>query len=301
MISPRRLAKLIGTAVVVSVVGAMVVLSLPPRAGGPGASNTPEITAVALESAVPSPDISPESTPTAAGSERPAPSPTPSPAASASPPATIPPSPDPSDQAVLQRSDAFWVTWIDRPEPMYDFEFATVEDATQQADLIVRGRVTNAYIGEYWRFRPEWQPRPHDYLTISIDEVIKGEPVSRTSGAVELEIGFGDQNLIDDVSTRLPTEESLWFLMYEANFSYRTLEPQRSSPLAPYAYFLPNPLQGFVRNIDGTVRVLQPEWTANAYRGQFPVPLEGTSFEALLEQVRAIAEMAPGTEPSGPE
>jgi len=80
---------------------------------------------------------------------------------------------------------------------------------------------------------------------------------------------------IGTVRTQLPDHESLFFLeLYKPERSYYTADYDQISIL---------------RNVDGKVRVIAPAAIAKAYsRQHYPVPLEGTSFEDLMHQVRQV-------------
>jgi hypothetical protein len=78
----------------------------------------------------------------------------------------------------------------------------------------------------------------------------------------------------------MPSHDHLWFIVGPGDFpdTYLTTDYTQVSVL---------------REIDGLVRVIMPDSIALAYEPtQFPVPLEGTDFEELVESIR---ELAPGS------
>lgn len=294
----NALRRVLGLAAVAAMAGAVVlafVVSRPssPAGTGAGPSSTP-ITPAETASALPSPTVSPSATPT----ETPRAEPT------AAVPSTPPPcctaSPLPSDDEALARSDRFWNEWVEFPRPFPMFEATSLADASRQADVIVIGRISNLYVGEYWRIDENTKPIPLAYVSVEIDEVLKGEPISRESGFVEVQMGAAGNNL-DEIRATLPGHAHLWFLMYGPDWSGRELEPQRSSEMAPFEYFATNDQQGVLRDIDDVTRVVRPEWIAEAYGSDyFPLPLEGTSFDLMVEQVRALSSVSVEVSPAIP-
>lgn len=107
---------------------------------------------------------------------------------------------------------------------------------------------------------------------MSIIDVLKGEPVS-SEPTVKVQIGFGYD--LQKLRSSLPGHDNLWFLTLEDNSGYyNTTDYAKVSVL---------------RDIGG-VAVIMPDAIANAFsRRHFPVPLDGTSFEALVDQVRQLA------------
>ena len=126
-------------------------------------------------------------------------------------------------------------------------------------------------------------------MTISITEVLKGDPVSREAGTVEAQIGFGSAADLDELRSSLPLHDHLWFLVHESTRDPGGYLAEESNTYYPTDYQQVSVL----RDIGGMVEVIMPESIANAYsRRQFPVPLDGTSFEELVNRVRLVAEGA---------
>ncbi len=291
MVGLSPLTRLAGAIAVVAVVVAAIALSLPAAGpGGPPATTegtpTPQTTPVALASAQPTPTPSVE--------------PSPWPTVSATPDDAVSPTLTPGE--ALAQSDGFWNRWIGPPNPSVLDEFGAVSlaDVTRQADLIIRGRVTDIYIGEYWRMKSREKLLPLVYVRVEIDEVLKGEPASRTAGFVEAQIGSSPDDL-DQVRATIPEHGNVWFLMYGPNWDERRFEPQRSSEMAQYAYFVFNFWQGILRGINGEVRVMQPDSVAaDLGRDFFPLPLNGMEFEQIVDQVRDLVRSAPEASPTVP-
>lgn len=176
------------------------------------------------------------------------------------------------------------------------FEAQSLEENVAIAHLVVRAHITDVYVGEYWT-----GGTPLVYVTLAISEVLKGSPISRTSGFVEVGLGTGPV-VTDDDRTRLPQHDGVWFLIHEMELGPRP--PGLDSDIAPFAYLPTNDLQGVLRNIHGQVKIIKPHWTKTIpYMGPgyFPLSLQDTAFDRLVEQVRQIArsmwEAAPSPSP----
>jgi len=189
-------------------------------------------------------------------------------------------------------SDRFWDAYLPQPNPfLLDYNFSSLADVTEQAHLIIRGRLTDFYVGEHWVFSEDEPASPLSYASVEIAEILKGAPVSRAGGTVEVQLSYVGEGW-DPASARpLPGHDNLWFLMHEATVREQTGQPPRSySEIAPFAYFIPSP-QAVLRNIDGMVTVIGPEETTIHYGHEgFPMTLHGSEFDKLLQEVRQLAE-----------
>lgn len=189
------------------------------------------------------------------------------------------PLPSPSHAAGLAASNRFWERWY---ETCWFGAFpiaSSLAEITGQSDLVIRGTITDLYV----RFESDWQPA---YAKVLISDVLKGEPVSREAGTVEVQIAFASSDL-EELRSSLPRHDHLWFLVHEG-----TRDPDSQSAIAGFTYYTTDYAQvSVLRDVGGVVEVIMPEAIANAYsRRHFPVPLDGTSFEELVDQVRQLAE-----------
>jgi hypothetical protein len=270
-------ARIVGAALVVAILGGCSYL-------GADATPSSEVQSPAQSVATSASPDSTSSEATATVSIGPSSDPTPT-ASLATPAATDPatppptpccmttPSPSPSFAAGLAASDRFWKHWFE--ECFFGaFHIASsLEEITSQSDLVIRGKITDLYsrvLGGIWHVA---------YVKVLVTEVLKGEPASAEAGTVEVQVGFASSDL-DDLRSSLPAHDQLWFLTQdEGRDTYNTTDYPQVSVL---------------RDIGGIVRVIQPEWIAGAYsRRHFPVPLDGTSFEELVAQVRRLVERPP--------
>jgi hypothetical protein len=194
----------------------------------------------------------------------------------------------PSFAGGLRASDEFW-------DPLYDtcwfgaafFPSPTFAEMVEQSDLIIVGRIDDMYIGEHWDGGDGYL-WPLVYMRVAISDTLKGEARSRDPGTVEIQMAYAYADDLDKMRSRLPAHEHMWFLQLE-DASDRG--PQNQSPIAGFAYYSTDyPQTSILRNIHGSVEVIKPDSIARALTPQsFPVPLDGTDFEAVVERVRDMA------------
>ena len=148
---------------------------------------------------------------------------------------------------------------------------SSLAEITIESDLVIRGTIRDAYSD--WRGGDAYD----SYANVSIEEVLKGVPESREADTVDVGIGYLSSP-IDGLRSSLPEHDHLWFLIRDEDRhgTYYTTDYVQVSVL---------------RDIGGVVEVIRPEAIGNAYSPrQFPVPLDGTSFEELVDQVRQLVE-----------
>jgi hypothetical protein len=186
-------------------------------------------------------------------------------------------------------SDAFWnPISMSQPAVMRDWMFESVEDLVDFADLIVLGRISRAHIGEDWLFHPDEPAQPFLYAQITIDEVLKGDPVSREPGSVEFQLTILGLDGQPPHPSSVPGNQALFFLVHEATYRQQVGLPPRSPGIAPYAYFDPAP-EAVMRNIDGVVRLVKPDEMSDVYgTDYYPLSLEGSSFAELVVRIREV-------------
>lgn len=189
----------------------------------------------------------------------------------------------PAQNDAVAESDTFWRVWVQTPHGEPAFNAGSLAENLRQADLVVRGRITDVYVGEYW---DGWEPIV--YATVALDEVLKGEPLSRTPGFVEVGLGIlYDESLLERLPT--PTHDNVWFLLHEESRWPR--ERPNKSDIAPFAYLRVNEQQGVLRNIDGRVKAVEPYWIERALGpDHFPLPLEDADYSELVEKLRDVAQ-----------
>jgi hypothetical protein len=197
----------------------------------------------------------------------------------------------------LAESDAFWEHWADIPHPEPVRNATSLEEDFGYVDLVVRGHVTDLYIGEYW-LMGEGEPRvPLVYAQVALSEVFKGNPVSRIPGYVE--VGLGSLDTVDELRANLPQHDNIWFLIHTPNI--RPRDAANESEIAPFEYIPTNDQQGVFRGIAGKVKVIKPEFTEQTLGADhFPLPLQNMSFDELVAQIRSLAQTLPEVTPLAP-
>lgn len=181
----------------------------------------------------------------------------------------------------LAESNAFWNYWADPPFPRPRPDATSLQDSVALSDLVIRGHIVDVYVGEY-----QWTNGtavPVVYVKVAVNELFKGNPISRTAGYVEIGLGSLDAAGVEQLRAALPQHDNIWFLKYDPG-------PATRSDIAPYAYLMLNDQQGVLRDINGKVRLVQPQYLIDSLGPDaFPLPFEGTSFADLVKQLRAIA------------
>jgi len=135
---------------------------------------------------------------------------------------------------------------------------------------------------------------PLVYATVTIDEVLKGAPVSRSAGNIEV-LMYPVEPGFDPAAYSPPPDEHIWFLIYEPTWRAELGKAAVTSAIGPFAYFRPNFHQAVFRNRDGAVDVPLLDQIKGAYgEGAFPIVLDGVSFQEFLADVRASVLPAEG-------
>jgi len=139
------------------------------------------------------------------------------------------------------------------------------------SEVVLRGRVLDVRDVEYGQF-------PILEMTVEPTEILKGEPLLTADGEVVVQFLRGAE--ASQLRAILPDHENLWFLNLDEDYhSYASSDYNQVSIL---------------RNVDGEVRVIRPDFIARAYsRDHYPVPLEGTSFDELMDKVRELTSTDP--------
>ncbi len=262
---------------------------------GAGTSATPKLPSpTASSGSMPSPSTAPTE-PESSASSPPSNNPTPrssvaAPTATPGEPTRRPPPcceetpvPPPSHAAGLEASDRFWNHWYDTCWfGAFDIS-SSVEEIADQSDVVVRGSISDLYS----RGSGLWELA---FVKVAVAEVLKGEPVTREAGTIEVYLSLGSWSDIEEMRSRLPRHDHLWFLVHES-----TRDPDGRFAAASKTYYATDdPQVSVIRDVGGTVQVIRAEAIANVFsRFQFPVPLDGTRFDTLVKSVRqAVASTA---------
>lgn len=216
------------------------------------------------------------------------------------------PLPSPSHAAGLAASDRFWDRWVETEcwfgvDPLP----SSVAEIVRDADLVVRGPIVDLFIGEHWRGSAHEKPYPLVYAKVAIDELVKGAPVSRETGFVEVQMGSGAVDM-EEMRSQVPAHDHLWFLNYE--------DPDRrgeanQSEIVGFVYYAPKEYSTVFREIGGVVELLATARIKEVYgKDEFLLTLDGTDFEDFVQRVReessqsgramtALAKWSPSGEP----
>ena len=168
-----------------------------------------------------------------------------------------------------------------------DYVYTSLDDMVAGSDIIVRGRIAEVYVGEMWAFNDVEPLVPLIYARVVVSAVLKGEPLSRTPGVVEVLLEPGSEDVLNGLT--YPTEDALWFLKSRAKEGELLGRPPVSSEIAPYSYFRPNTYQAVIRNIDSESWPMFPDMVKRSYGNhEFPVDWTRKPFDSLLGDVREL-------------
>ena len=104
---------------------------------------------------------------------------------------------------------------------------------------------------------------------------------------MEVGLGSADPEMLAELGRRLPQHDNVWFLLRDVDLGPR--DPANDSEIAEFAYLPTNDLQGVLRDIDGHVQVIKPQWIEKNVTGDhFPLPLQRASFDDLVESIRQL-------------
>lgn len=183
----------------------------------------------------------------------------------------------------VEISDRFWEATSDFSPTA--FSYTSLAEISADAHLVILGRVVGTREGEALPVEDpagEQSARPLTFGVIAIDEVLKGVPNIREPGAVLVSrLGAKEQAVSD-----LPREQIVIFLK-----NYQRLGEEFGTGLFNDAtdrfyYVRPNGYQAVLRNINGTVRIVNgPEGWEDAL-GPFPAPLDGEPFAEVLNAIK---------------
>lgn len=230
----------------------------------------PSATSVPIESGAPGVQAlpTPSSSPMAAGSTNaPQSSPIPSATSAAVVEVTVP--------------EPFW----DRVTNfgMYGLTYGSLEEIVDHAHLVVVGRVVDTSEGTVHPYDGPFGPSDLVLGTVAVDEVLKGLPVMRQEGKIEVaELGWQGIDAAD-----LPKGQSLLFLMNDAQQRAEYGYPASDEANERYRYWRPNGYQAVIPNVGGRAHVVG-DWSSwQRITGQtFPGDVDGMRFSDLVSAVR---------------
>ena len=193
-------------------------------------------------------------------------------------------------------TDRFWERFTAfEAGPALKHDYASLQDMTSAVDLALRGHIVDLYIGEERRLNEVEPPVRLLYVTVAVDEVLKGVPIMRNPGNVEVMFyPVGDD--FDVAAYRPPSDEYFWFLNHEPTQRVAAGRSQINAEIAPFAYFRPNFHQTVLRNHNGTIDVILADEVRREYGVSAfplgPMGVEGMNAAELAANVVEIASIA---------
>ncbi len=198
----------------------------------------------------------------------------------------------PEEEAI---SDRFWeANWSLAPTA---FRYESLEEIVDDADLIVRGRVTGT--SDHGPL-PVDDPggdltvRPMSFGVVAISEVLKGVPMMLEPGAV-LVARLGSKDL---APAEFPRGEAVIFLNNYAQIREEFGKGLFGDPSDRFYYARPNGYQAVLRNMDCEVRIVWGPDDEKLAGDEFPGPLDGQPFDDLLASIRALSFSAASSPPT---
>lgn len=241
-----------------------------------------------LPGSSPSPDIpTPSSSASPAESTSPEP-PTSTPSHSPSPILAESPMPSPSSTSAasnVEKADVFWGEmrqWLCGGSTMYD----SLADAVAGSSLIVRGHPVEVETVKDGRYA-------HNVVSLTVTEVLKGQPRWRDPGTLELVAWAGDHGQ-ERLEQNMPAGDQVIFLI-----SWPDLEQmpfaQVPTPFR-YWYLVDTWHQSVFRDDDGVI------WIPNLGdirrmlgRDVYPVDLHGRPYDGFVERIRQLVVQGRGS------
>ena len=193
----------------------------------------------------------------------------------------------------LEASDYFWQYWggacyyggMKLPR--------SLAAAYREADVVITGQLVDFYVSTYRVVGdnptdPEVPPSPLVFGRIEVVEVLKGDPSSRDPGYVEVEMG-GPMETFEGLRQKIPSHDYVWFLSLDMG-AYPGAYPEPDGD--GYIYYTPDAgMPSIIRGIDGKVQVLYPDTIERNFGAdQYPLPLDGTSFNEFVDRVRNLGD-----------
>jgi hypothetical protein len=143
----------------------------------------------------------------------------------------------------------------------------SLAELTGESDVIVRGTIADLHT----RRAAGWD---FSMARVVVADVLKGESRLEDPSTIDAQIGYGGAELAA-LRSSIPGHEHLFFLKFANDTQH---------------YYPTDYVQvSVMRGIEGYVRVIRPDSIANAFsRDHFPLPLEGSVFEELVERVQEM-------------
>ena len=147
----------------------------------------------------------------------------------------------------------------------------------READLVVVGRITALRPGEHVAGYAVTR------ATLTLDEVLKGEPQTLVTGTVTLQLPPVEAPWLAEET--MPSHRNLLFLFYVPAFLERLGQPEEEQVEELYDYVPMHGTQAVIRDIGGTARdiLIPPD-------ERFPDEFEGQPFAEVVDRARRLAK-----------
>lgn len=167
--------------------------------------------------------------------------------------------------------------------------FKSLDDITQRSHLIVAGHLVGFSNGYFQPFGADLPPElaspiPDIFGLVHVDEVIKGEPVSRVPGTVEV-AGLGSPEM---APTEIPDSEFIIFLVNHAQQRIDEGVPASCDPDDRYHYERPNGYQTVLLENGDVIQIIQGPKGWEEEVGPFPSDLDGEPVQSVEKKIAAV-------------
>lgn len=189
-------------------------------------------------------------------------------------------------------SDMFWSTVTDYGH--YGYVYDSLDEMIGDSHLVVRGSLVGFSTGIRYPFGSDFGasigPWTETFGTVRVLEVLKGQPVWRTFGQIEV-VALGWPDMSED---DLPSGEVLLFLKNDSQWREEmSVDPNPDSD-TQFHYVRANPYQTALRDIDGVIDLIDgPKGWQDAF-GPFPSELDGILYADTVETIRLMVASGSG-------
>ena len=189
------------------------------------------------------------------------------------------------------RSDAFWDPFTRKGH--YAQQYESLEEISDAVHLVVRGQLVDIRTGAFRYFErivgldtndPDEDPLvPILIGVVRVDEVLKGSPMMREAGFIEVSLDSPWNGWEQHLRMNLPNDDNVFFLMNDAQQRSELGFPEDDTETSPFLYWRPNGDQAVLRLLDGQVEVIEP------IVGRYPSALDGVTSEEVRDRVIAAS------------
>lgn len=181
------------------------------------------------------------------------------------------------------RTDRFW-NLLDVEGTQYT-RFSSLDDMTNAATVVLVGRITDVQPGRVIVGDPEAGERGKAYYlaaSLQVEEVVHGSLLGAHDRAITVELFAPSVDAVPLVLETAPRERGLFFLLNKAKHpATEGLAPAERAQEAAYYEIMGD--QALLRDVDDRATL-----AAAVDAPDFVLALEGRSFSAVVDEVRAL-------------